>query len=162
MITENVKFYGDSDTRLFLFFFYLCTRPRLHFTGGDCGEKQHKSLQDKMLEIFFPMKNFCAFLSFEPSNLVVIITGGSNINTRYCRNKLNDLNKGENEDFWISHYSSVCPYSRCCSVYGFLCNPFLMFHFMSAVFNHHGGVKYEHFWSLKASLFYVFQVCIWS
>ena len=50
------------------------TVPRLCFTGKNCGEKLHECL-----------------LSFVPSDLVVVITGESSVNTCHCRNKLNDM-----------------------------------------------------------------------
>ena len=52
-----------------------------------------------MLEIIFSGKTELHFFPFTPklSNLVVVITEETDFNTRYCRSKLPDSNKGKKQ-----------------------------------------------------------------
>ena len=97
---DHMLWYQSSD--------YTDTRPRQREgTVWRNGTKAciaclyPSNAADKMLEIFFSYEKFWCFLFFEPSDLIVFITGGSRIDT-HCRNKFNGSNKWKKTGIFIS------------------------------------------------------------
>ena len=114
-------------------------------TGGNCEEKRRKSLHrlfvcTKCSRFFFLLWKILA-LSFlctlRSSCYYRKKRGGNSVDNRYCGNKLNDLNKGNNWDFRSVDKAMVAPIRDV--KYGFHCTQ-LLFHWNNPGKNMNGSL----------------------